>query len=133
MHIEHIAIWTQHLEALKAFYETCFSAQSSPKYTNPTTGFQSYFLTFAAGARLELMQAPDVAPAPPGARNAGYAHIALVVGSWEQVDHLTHRLEAAGYRIAGQPRTTGDGYYESVILDPDGNRIEITAETTQRP
>ena len=126
MHIEHIAIWTQQLEALTAFYETCFSAQSSPKYTNPNTGFQSTFLTFASGARLELMQAPDVAPAPPGARNAGYAHIALAVGSREQVDELTHRLEAAGYRVAGQPRTTGDGYYESVILDPDGNRIEIT-------
>ncbi len=129
MHIEHIAIWTQQLEALKAFYETSFAAQSSPKYTNPQTGFQSYFLTFGSGARLELMQAPDVTPAPPGARNVGYAHIALAVGSREQVDRLTRRLEAVGHPVASQPRTTGDGYYESVVLDPDGNRIEITVDS----
>jgi lactoylglutathione lyase len=42
------------------------------------------------------------------------------------VDTLTERLRADGYRVVGEPRTTGDGYYESVVLDLDGNRIEIT-------
>ena len=56
----------------------------------------------------------------------GYAHFAMSLGSAELVDELTERLRDAGYTIAGEPRTTGDGYYESVILDPEGNRIELT-------
>ncbi len=126
MHIEHVAIWTRQVEALKAFYETYFSARAGQKYTNPQTGFESYFLSFAGEARLELMQAPDVEAAAGAARCVGYAHLAFATGSRQQVDQLTARLEADGYRIAGRPRTTGDGYYESVVLDPDGNRVEIT-------
>ncbi len=126
MHIEHVAIWTCKLEAQKTFYETYFSAQAGQKYTNPKTQFESYFLIFSGGARLELMRAPDVIPSESASRLAGYAHLAFSVGSKEKVDRLTARLEADGYRIAGQPRLTGDGYYESVILDPDGNRVEIT-------
>jgi lactoylglutathione lyase len=126
MHIEHIAIWTHQLEAQKSFYETYFSAQAGQKYTNPETYFASYFLTFTSGARLELMQAPDVNRAPATVRMVGYAHLAFSVGSKEQVDRLTGRIEVDGYRIVTRPRTTGDGYYESVALDPDGNQIEIT-------
>ena len=126
MHIEHIAIWTCQLEAQKTFYEIYFSARAGQKYTNPKTRFESYFLTFATGARLELMQAPDVDSFQAAGRMVGYAHMAFSVGSREQVDRLTERLETDGYRIAGQPRTTGDGYYESVVLDPDGNQVEIT-------
>ena len=126
MHIEHTAIWTRQLETLKAFYEIYFSARAGPKYTNPKTHFESYFLTFAAGARLELMQALDVDSTQAAGRMVGYAHMAFSVGSREQVDRLTERLEVDGYRIVSQPRVTGDGYYESVILDPDGNQVEIT-------
>jgi lactoylglutathione lyase len=126
MQIEHIAIWTRQLEAQKRFYGVYFSARASPKYTNPKTHFESYFLTFAAGPRLELMQSPDVNTDRAAGRLVGYAHLAFSVGSREQVDRLTERLEADGYRIIGQPRITGDGYYESVILDPDGNQVEIT-------
>lgn len=126
MHIEHIAIWTQQLDVQKKFYETYFFAQAGSKYTNPKTQFESYFLTFSTGARIELMQATDVTTAQSPARMVGYAHLAVSVGSKEQVDRLTKWLETDGYRTVGQPRTTGDGYYESVILDPDGNQIEIT-------
>jgi lactoylglutathione lyase len=126
MHIEHIALWTRQLEEMKAFYQTYFGANASQKYTNPKTHFESYFLTFASGSRLELMHAPDVEDAPSAGCKAGYAHIAISVGSKEEVDRLTQRLEADGYRVVGSPRTTGDGYYESVVLDPDGNRLEIT-------
>lgn len=129
MHIEHIALWTRQLETLKAFYVTYFSAQANQKYTNPHTQFASYFLTFATGARLEIMHAPNLSEnAPdPTSRQIGYTHLAFSVGSPAEVNRLTEQLRSAGYPVVGEPRTTGDGYYESVILDPDGNRLEITA------
>jgi len=57
----------------------------------------------------------------------GMAHLAISVGGKQAVDELTGRLRAAHYTVAGEPRTTGDGYYESVVLDPEGNQVEITA------
>jgi lactoylglutathione lyase len=128
MKIEHIAVWTRQLETLKTFYETYFSASANQKYTNPKTQFESYFLTFDSGPRLEIMQAPDVSEnlQPLTVRPTGYVHLAVSVGSREEVDRLTEKLRADGYQVVGLPRFTGDGYYESVILDPEGNRIEIT-------
>ena len=128
MKIEHVAIWTNKLEQLKAFYVTYFGAAASSTYKNPRTGFESYFLSFSSGARLELMHSPEVADLPesPGIQPVGYAHLAFSVGSKERVEGLTAELRAAGYRVASAPRTTGDGYFESVVLDPDGNRVEIT-------
>ncbi len=128
MRIEHIAIWTPDLERLRQFYETYFSGQANAKYVNPRKQFESYFITFADGARLELMNGPSV----PSSKNdstqqfTGYIHLAFSVGSREAVDALTDRLRADGYLILDGPRTTGDGYYESTVLDPDGNRIELT-------
>ncbi|HAY84364.1 MAG TPA: glyoxalase [Chloroflexi bacterium] len=127
-HIAHIAIWTGQLEVLKDFYQTYFDATSSPKYTNPRTGFESYFLSYASGARLEIMTSPKIRAAnpEPGTPRHGYSHLALSVGSEAQVIALTRRLEADGFHVFSQPRTTGDGYFESVVLDPEGNLIEIT-------
>lgn len=128
MQIEHVAIWTKDLERLKAFYEQYFEARASGKYHNPVKQFESYFLTFASGARLELMHMPAI-PESRDDREAqftGFIHLAMSVGSKEQVDALTHRLRQDGHQIVGEPRITGDGYYESVAFDPDGNRIEIT-------
>ena len=128
MRIEHVALWTGDLEQLKGFYETYFGARANEKYRNPETGFESYFMTFPSGARLELMHSPAVAdlPGTPGVHPLGYAHLAFSVGTRERVEDLTAALDAAGYTVVSQPRTTGDGYYESVVLDPDGNRVEIT-------
>lgn len=125
MHIEHIAIWTHQLEALKTFYETYFAAHANQKYTNPNTHFESYFLTFDAGPRLEIMQRPDIEDTEATEQKVEYAHLAFSVGSSEEVDRLTQRLADDGYQVVGGPRTTGDGYYESVVFDPDGNRVEI--------
>ena len=126
MHIEHIAIWTRDLERLRTFYETYFEGTAGDKYVNAAKQFESYFLTFASGARLEIMHAPDVTPPPENTR-AGYAHLALAAGSEPQVDALTARLRGDGYRVVSGPRRTGDGYYESCVLDPDGNHVEIIA------
>ena len=128
MHIEHIAIWTNQLETMREFYEGCFNGRSTPLYTNPRTGFQSYFITFDDGARLELMQQDGKAPNPNTAdqQHLGLIHFAVSVGDETAVDHLTETLRQDGFLVIGEPRRTGDGYYESVVLDPDGNRIEIT-------
>ncbi len=128
MKVEHIAIWTNDLERLKAFYETYFDAQVGEIYENPAKQFQSYFLTLSSGCRLELMQStkhprPDYNHDDPP---TGYGHLAFSVGSKEKVDALTERLVADGYEKQDGPRVTGDGYYESALLDPDGNLIEIT-------
>ena len=128
MPIEHVAIWTRHLEELRAFYETYFHAVSGPKYVNDRNGFESYFLSFASGARLELMRMAAVPPSRNDreAQFTGYIHVAIAVGSAAEVDRLTAQLRADGYTVASEPRTTGDGYYESAVFDPDGNRVEIT-------
>jgi lactoylglutathione lyase len=56
----------------------------------------------------------------------GLAHLAISVGSIQGVEELTGRLRKDGFEVVDGPRHTGDGYFESVVLDPDGNRIEIT-------
>ncbi len=129
MKIEHVAIWVQELERCRDFYTRFFGAVAGEKYHNPKKEFQSYFLSFSDGARLEIMQQPGI-PARPDAPEKewkGITHLAFSTGSREEVDALTEKLRQAGFPILGEPRTTGDGYYESVVADPEGNRIEITA------
>lgn len=129
MHIEHVALWTGQLEELRAFYTTYLGATSNAKYVNAGKQFESYFLAFpGGGARLELMRKPEVKArsAEGQALYAGYVHLAVSAGSQEQVDALTSRLRRDGFVVVEAPHTTGDGYYESSVLDPDGNRIEIT-------
>lgn len=128
MKIEHIAIWAKNIEELKEFYVRYFGAKASKQYKNTTKGFKSYFLSFDSGARLEIMQMeaiPDNQNDPVG-QHTGLIHFAMSVGSKQVVDKLTSELIADGYRLLDGPRTTGDGYYESVILDPEDNRVEIT-------
>lgn len=127
MNIEHIAIWTEDIERLKEFYTSYFGAEAGKKYVNKKKQFQSYFLTFSSGARLEIMQRADIQPKENSqAEKHGYAHLAISVGSELNVNRLTEKLMQNGYTKLDGPRRTGDGYYESVILDPDGNQIEIT-------
>ncbi|MBT1705509.1 VOC family protein [Chryseosolibacter indicus] len=128
MKIEHLAIWVNDLEDMKLFYQKYFDAKAGEKYFNPKKNFESYFLSFEGECRLEIMKMPGV----PGSVNdiykqfTGLIHFALSVGNKSKVDSLTELLRKDGYEVVGEPRTTGDGYYESVVLDPEGNRIEIT-------
>ena len=123
--IEHIAIWVKDLDKMKEFYQTYFGAKSSNLYHNQKTGFKSYFLTFDNGCRVELMNKSDISQTK-SENNLGYAHISFSVGSKDNVDLLTDELRKNDVYINTEPRTTGDGYYESSILDPEGNVIEIT-------
>jgi lactoylglutathione lyase len=124
--VDHVALWVRDLERARAFYVERLGGRSGPLYQNPRSGLRSYFVWFGEGARIELMSRDDVGPAPGGETPAGYAHVALSVGSRSAVDALVVALERAGFAVAGRPRTTGDGYYEAGVLDPEGNRIEIT-------
>ncbi len=128
MKIEHVALWTKNLETMKDFYVEFFNGKSNQKYVNPRTNFESYFITFGSGTRLEIMQMPLISTpkSTTDEQFVGYAHIAFSVGSRVNVDNLTNVLRSKGYPVIGEPRETGDGYYESVILDPAGNRVEIT-------
>ena len=128
MKIEHIAIWAEDIEKLKNFYEKYFGATSNDKYTNYDKNFSSYFLSFDSGSRLEIMQMPSVPETAndPYEQFTGLIHIAISVGSVEKVDFLTSKLIQDGYEVLDGPKKTGDGYYESVVLDPEKNRVEIT-------
>jgi lactoylglutathione lyase len=90
--------------------------------------FESYFLSFSEGCRIEIMQKPSVQDKyeDESKNYKGLTHLAISVGSEAKVLSLTNRLREDGYNILSEPRVTGDGYFESVIGDPDGNRIEIT-------
>ena len=127
--IEHIALWVDDLDALSAFYATAFGVHIGARYINAAKGFESCFLTFESGARIELMTTSRLSPTrhAPGVERMGLTHLAISLGSETAVDVLTARLRAQGIAVLDGPRRTGDGYYESVVLDPEGNRIEITA------
>lgn len=130
MKIEHIAVWVDDIEAMREFYTTYFDMICGEKYVNPNKGYTSYFLSFGDGcARIELMNRPDISsPATNRGMTKGWAHLSITVGDKEAVNCLTERLRSDGYTIAGEPRTSGDGYYESVVLDPEGNYIELLGE-----
>ncbi len=128
MKIEHLAIWVRDLELMRSFYVKYFDGKSNEKYRNDKKNFESYFISFDSGARLELMQMPGIVDTANNGHEqfVGITHFAITAGSKDRVDELTEIFRNDGFEIAGEPRRTGDGYYESVILDPEKNRIEIT-------
>ena len=154
MKIEHIAIWVKDIDKVCEFYRKYFGGVVHPIYHNPVKQFTSRFVTFDDGARLEIMHRPDIDHVWPvtslqsdmltlghagvqaprrdtrdrmfHVERLGFTHVSFSVGSKEEVDRLTKEMSTDGIQVVGQPRTTGDGYYESVILDPEGNRVEIT-------
>jgi lactoylglutathione lyase len=129
MNVHHIAIWTSDLARLKDFYTTYFDCKALSKYRNESKNFESFFLRFGNDTQVELMQMPDI---PENLNDSvrqyrGLIHFAISVGDQQEVIALTHKLKTDGFIIVSEPRTTGDGYFESCVLDPDGNRIEILA------
>ena len=126
MKIEHIAMVVNDLEAAKDFFVTYFDGKTNELYHNKITGFQSYFISFDDGARLEIMTKPEMSDTAKDIARTGYAHVAFSVGSAEKVDELTAMLKDDGYEVLSGPRTTGDGYYESCVVAVEGNQIEIT-------
>ena len=134
MKIEHIAMYVLDLEVTRDFFMTYFSATCNEKYHNPETGLQTYFLSFPKGGRLEIMTRPNLYvdngrerdPHQGVVYRTGFTHMAFALGSKDAVDQLTQRLKSDGYTVLDGPRTTGDGYYESVVEGPEGNLLELT-------
>jgi len=130
MTIDHVAIWTNQLEILKGYYVKYFNGRANKKYTNKETGFESYFVTFDSGSRLEIMQKPGI-PENLNDRvikqHQGLIHLSFGVENMELVNRKSEEMAKAGFRILRGPRKTGDGYYEFETLDPDNNRIEVAA------
>jgi lactoylglutathione lyase len=125
MKVNHIALYVNDLEKMKAFYEKYFNAKSNKMYHNNKTGLRTYFLEFQNDCRIEIMTKEKLNNIVKEENNTGYIHIAFSVRGKEKVNELSKQLENDGYKIISQPRTTGDGYYESCVLDPENNQIEI--------
>jgi len=121
--LAHLGIYVQNLELMKEFYTIHFGAIAGRKYINPGKGFSSYFLAFPSGISIELMNDESRQRKLPV---ISWGHIAISVGSSAEVNRLTGCLEKQGIEIVSVPRMTGDGYYESLIRDPEGNLIELT-------
>ena len=126
MRIEHVAMYVNDIETARDFFVKYLEGKSNDGYHNTKTDFRSYFISFDDGARLEIMNKPDMADEEKFLNRTGLIHIAFSVGSKERVDELTHCLKADGFEVVSGPRTTGDGYYESCIVAIEGNQIELT-------
>ena len=130
MNIEHVAIYVNNLEVEKDFFVKYFHAKASEKYTNFRSDFTSYFLTFDNGSRFEIMHRTGMFDPKKEKYRSGYHHIAINVGDKNDVNNLTREMEDDGIFIVTAPRTTGDGYYASIVADPEGNEIELLADDT---
>ena len=127
MKISHIALYVNDLEGIKDFYQKYFGAESNSLYHNPKNGLKTYFLSFGDGSQLEIMTRPNILMRDKSVTDSGYIHFAFSVGSKEKVDELTLLLKNDGFSVISGPRVTGDGHYESCVLDPENNQIEIVA------
>lgn len=127
MKIAHIALWTRQLEQQARFWVDFFDGEINEKYcsrTNP--GFESFFVRIGDDIAIELMSKPGLTALTADNNHTGWVHLAITVGGAENVDRLAKRAAEQDILVSA-PRTTGDGYYEAVIKDPDGNLIEIVA------
>jgi len=124
LRVHHVGLWVADLEGMRQFYVEALGGKSGPRYANPQTGFRSYFVAFG-DCRLELMWQEGPGRREPKGEGLGYAHVAMSAGGRDEVDARIAALRAGGARVLGEPRVTGDGYYEAIIADPEGNPIEI--------
>ena len=123
--IHHIALWVRDLEKIKSFYIRHFYCVSGEKYINEKKQYASYFLKFE-NTSMEIMNRPDIESSPFSKEVFGWAHIAISLGSKEQVLETLEQIRNEGCAVLGEPRITGDGFFEAVVADPEGNRVELT-------
>ncbi|EML7081189.1 glyoxalase/bleomycin resistance/extradiol dioxygenase family protein [Klebsiella oxytoca] len=127
MKIAHIALWTRQLDQQARFWVAFFDGEINEKYCSQTNpGFESFFVRIGDDIAIELMTKPGLTALTADNNHTGWVHLAITVGGTENVDRLAKRAAEQDILVSA-PRTTGDGYYEAVIKDPDGNLIEIVA------
>jgi lactoylglutathione lyase len=124
--LDHIAITTDDIEVLKNFYVRFFNGKANEKYTNTSTGFESYFISFGNGARLEIIKKNINAGESGPSENSPEMHIAFGVENMNNVILKAEEMKNAGFPVLRGPRITGDGYFEFETLDPDKNHLEVT-------
>jgi len=124
--LELIALATDDVEGLRDFYLQLGAVASVPR-SDPDTGLRSCVLDFC-GVRLELFEPPAASEGPVDVRRStGLVHLGFVLGSADAVDALSNVIAAAGHRVLEPPHRNGQlARYESVVLDPDGNRVTLT-------
>lgn len=124
--IEHIALATSDLDRLCDFYRQ-LGALASPSSTDPDTGLRSCVLDFC-GIHLEVFERRGSSEGVTGGeRSPRLLHLGFALESADAVDELSTAIAAAGYRVIQPPHRTGElGRYESIVLDPDGNRLKLT-------
>ena len=124
MKVDHIGIYAEDINRIANFYTKYFKGTlSQPAYHNPKKNFTSHFISFESGAKLEIMHQVKREPKD---QFIGFIHISFSVGLKENVNKLAAQLKEDGYEIIDGPRTTGDGFYEASVLDPENNRVEFT-------
>ena len=128
MKIDHVAMYVNDLEAEKNFFVKYFNAKAGSKYSNFRNDFSNYFLKFDDGSRLEIMTRNSASDAEKARYRTGFHHIAISVGDRKDVDDMMKKFDADGVIVVSGARTTGDGYYAAVVVDPEGNEIELIAE-----
>ena len=127
MNIEHVAIYVNNLEVEKDFFVKYFGAKISDEFGYFPNGFACCFLAFNNGLLLEIWHVNGMFDPKKAKYRSGYHHIALNVGDKNAVNNLTQQMEDDGVYIVAAPRLTGDGYYASIVTDPEGNEIELLA------
>jgi lactoylglutathione lyase len=123
--VDHIALATDDIERARGFYRLV-GAMAAPFTTDPDTGLRHCILDFC-GVRLELYERPGGGEGTASGHTPALLHLGFALGSADAVDELSAVVAAAGYRVLEPPhRAGGLGRYESMVLDPDGNRLKLT-------
>lgn len=124
--LDHIALATKDVEGLRDFYLRLSGVASAP-CTDADTGLHTCVVDFC-GVRVELLERPSDRERHHGdGRSSGLVHLGFALGSADAVDEVSAALAAAGHRVLQPPHRVGRlGPYQSVVLDPDGNRVKLT-------
>ena len=128
MKIAYVSMYVNDLDKMKDFFVKYFKATVNDKYENFQKGYIYCYLKFDEGSRLSLVSGPNIVEPQEQALVRGLNRFAIAVNSKEEVKSITDQLEKDGYQVVNGFRMNGYGEYESRILDPEGNELEITTE-----
>ena len=125
MRIATISMNVTDLNKVKDFYAKYFGAKVDDKYENFRTGYTYCFLSFDNGARLLLVSGSNIVDRKREDNVAGFSRISIAVDGADKVQELATQIARDGFQIVSGFRMNGYGEYESRVLDPEGNEVEI--------